>query len=98
MFGGGIVATFNLRTTFSQISASGAGFAGSIRSRLRPPVLIRSLWQLTQYLSRSCRLFALADDGAAGDPADCCAEGSAGRHTTSAATRPDTATVSVPVN
>src|SRR5580658_2324399 len=50
---GGIAPTCSLRMTFSQVSAF---FGTSLRFaawRERPPVRSLSLWQVTQYLSRS---------------------------------------------
>ena len=52
---GGIAPTLSLRITFSQVSAFAGMFATSIFSSVKPPVLARSLWQVTQYLSSRAR-------------------------------------------
>src|SRR5271156_806501 len=52
---GGIAPTLSFRITFSQVSAFAGTFATSMSWRVRPPVLARSLWQVTQYLSSSAR-------------------------------------------
>ena len=46
---------FSLRMTFSQISASAVTSARSGEDSDNPPVFKRSLWQVTQYRSRTGR-------------------------------------------
>src|SRR5580692_5164934 len=50
---GGMAPTRSFRITISHVSALAGMFAVSIFSSVKPPVLARSLWQVTQYLSRS---------------------------------------------
>src|SRR5665213_3004941 len=52
---GGIAPTLSLRITISHVSALAGMFATSIFSSVNPPVLARSLWHVTQYLSSSAR-------------------------------------------
>jgi hypothetical protein len=47
--GGGITRPRSLRTAFSNTSACWPTLSGVIPSKLTPPVLARSLWQVTQY-------------------------------------------------
>src|SRR4051812_31630439 len=54
---GGIAPDRSLRMTFSQTGAFEGTLATSDLSSIRPAVLSRSLWQVTQYLSRVARVF-----------------------------------------
>jgi len=59
-----------LRTTFSQTAASSGTLARLSVSRLNPPVLVRWLWQVTQYLSRTAFSGeAAGNEGALCEPA-----------------------------
>src|SRR6266568_1712265 len=63
MSGGGITPARSLRMTFSHFSACSAALVRSSPCSDRLAVLTRSLWQVTQYRSRSARGFSLeADD------------------------------------
>src|SRR5438477_10391350 len=65
MSGGGITPARSLRMTFSHTSACSAALVRSSPCSDRLAVLTRSLWQVTQYRSRSARGFSLeADDDA----------------------------------
>ena len=48
--------TRTLRTTFSHTSALPATLAMSSESNVRPAVLVRSLWQVTQFVDEGAGL------------------------------------------
>ena len=72
--GGGIIPARTFRITFSQSSALAGTSARSTLSSIRPPVLSRSLWQVTQYRSTTAR-----EDAAAGQPPPAAARRSGSR-------------------
>src|SRR5438067_3144059 len=66
MSGGGIMPARSLRMTFSHTSACSAAFVRSSSCSDRLAVLRRSLWQVTQYRSRSARGLSLEAGSDAG--------------------------------